>query len=178
MPRAPGHRQRSGADRRREAVLAAARNEFADAGYHGATTAAIAKRANISQSYIYALFSSKKDLFLACHRWNHRQIMAIIESAAEVVDAMQAQARIHQIYVESVEHRPHFLFRLQATAAAASDADIAAEVRQSFIEGFEKLTQLVGDTEAVKGYISVGLFSDVATAMRLPREYWPTLPAG
>src|SRR5947209_18906670 len=98
MPRAPGHRQRSGADRRREAVLAAARNEFADAGYHGATTAAIAKRANISQSYIYALFSSKKDLFLACHRWNHQQIMAILESTSEDVDTMQIQASINQHY--------------------------------------------------------------------------------
>jgi AcrR family transcriptional regulator len=173
------HRHLSDADHRRLAVLEAARAEFAEWGYHGATTAAIAKRAEISQSYIYALFPSKKDLFIECHRWNHRQIMDIIDAATAEVDPAQAQARIHQAYVEKVEHRHHFLFRLQATAASASDADIAEEVRRSFIEGFEKLLTVSGnDQQVVKNYISVGVFSDVAMAIRLPRAYWPVLPAG
>ncbi len=127
----------------------------------------------------YALFPSKKDLFLACQRWNHRQIMAIVDAAAEAITPMEAQARIHQAYVEKVEHRPHFLFRLQATAAAASDIAIAEEVRACFIEGFEKLIGILGDdAAAVKTYISIGLFGDVAMALRLPRGYWPTLQAG
>jgi AcrR family transcriptional regulator len=173
------HRHLSDADHRRPAVLEAARAEFAEWGYHGATTAAIAKRAEISQSYIYALFPSKKSLFIECHRWNHRQIMAIMDAATTATDPAQARARIHQAYVEKVEHRPHFLFRLQATAAAASDADIAEEVRRSFIEGFEKLLAVCGnDREAVKDYVAVGVFSDVAMAIRLPRVYWPVLPAG
>src|SRR5437879_8394750 len=95
-PPAGDHRQLSDADHRREAVLVAARVEFAEWGYHAATTAAIAKRADISQSYIYALFPSKKDLFIACHRWNHQQIMSIIDSAAEAMHPMQARARIQQ----------------------------------------------------------------------------------
>lgn len=173
------HRQLSVADNRREVVLIAARAEFAELGYHGATTGAIAKRAYISQSYIYALFPSKKELFLACQRWNHRQIMAIIDAAAEAGDPAEARTRIHLAYVENVEHRHHFLFRLQATAAAASDPDIADEVRRSFIEGFEKLLAVVGDhREEVKGYVADGIYADVAMAIRLPRNYWPILPAG
>jgi AcrR family transcriptional regulator len=161
------------------AVLEAARAEFAEWGYHGATTAAIAKRADISQSYIYALFPSKKNLFIECQRWNQRQIMAIMDSAAAATDPAEARARIHQAYVEKIEHRHHFLFRLQATAAAASDTDIAEEVKRSFIEGFEKLLAVCGnDRQAVKDYIAVGIFSDVAMAIRLPRAYWPALPAG
>ena len=63
--------------------------------------------------------------------------------------------------------------------AGLADADIADEVRRSFIEGFERLAEVVGhDLDAVKSYMAVGLFSDVAMAIRLPREYWPTLPAG
>jgi hypothetical protein len=39
--------------------------------------------------------------------------------------------------------------------------------------------QILGDDEeAVKMYISLGLFADVAMAIRLPRDYWSTLPAG
>jgi AcrR family transcriptional regulator len=173
------HRQLSDADHRRSAVLEAARAEFAEWGYHGATTAAIAKRADISQPYIYALFPSKKNLFLECQRWNHRQIMAIMDAATTGPNPAQVRAQIHQAYVEKVQNRHHFLFRLQATAAAASDDDIADEVRRSFVEGFEKLLVLCGnDRQVVKDYIAVGMFSDVAMAIRLPRAYWPALPAG
>ncbi|PZS08601.1 MAG: hypothetical protein DLM64_12245, partial [Solirubrobacterales bacterium] len=56
-------RQLSTAEDRREHVLAAAISEFAQHGYHAASTAAIAKRAGISQPYIYALFASKLELF-------------------------------------------------------------------------------------------------------------------
>src|SRR5215472_12340522 len=52
-------------EERREQVLAAAIEEFAEHGYHGAKTASIAARAGISQPYIYALFESKLVLFLA-----------------------------------------------------------------------------------------------------------------
>src|SRR6202790_4545263 len=60
-------RTRQSAEERREQVIEAAIREFAEAGYNAASTAAIAKRAGISQPYIYALFPSKQDLFLAVH---------------------------------------------------------------------------------------------------------------
>ena len=105
--------------------------------------------------------------------------MDIIGAAAPGADIAQVQAHIHQVYVQRVEHRPHFLFRLQATAAAASDPDIAEEVRRSFIEGFDRLLELCeNDRQAVKDYIAIGVFSDVAMAISLPRAYWPALPAG
>ena len=63
---------RLSADERREQVLDAAVEEFGERGYHGASTANIAKRAGISQPYIYALFSDKRELFLAVH---HRVIV-------------------------------------------------------------------------------------------------------
>jgi AcrR family transcriptional regulator len=172
-------RHLSDADHRREAAFIAARTEFAEWGYHGATTAAIAKRADISQSYLYALFPSKKDLFIACYRWHHRQIMDIMATAAEATDSAQARARMHESYVEKVQQPSYFLFRLQATAAAASDQDIADEVRQAFIESSQKLLDVLGDDrDAVKAYIAVSRLIDVAMAIQLPRELWPALPTG
>src|SRR5215475_12133692 len=56
---------RRSADERRAQVLEAAIHEFALHGLHGATTAAIAARAQISQPYLFALFRDKKALFLA-----------------------------------------------------------------------------------------------------------------
>src|ERR1700704_1010669 len=60
-------RTRFNADERREQVIAAAIREFAEQGYQAASTAATARRAGISQPYIYALFPSKQDLFIAVH---------------------------------------------------------------------------------------------------------------
>src|SRR5471032_2591621 len=66
-PRPSARRTRLTADERREQVIVAAIREFAEQGYQAASTAAIARRAGISQPYIYALFPSKQDLFIAVH---------------------------------------------------------------------------------------------------------------
>src|SRR3954451_9794510 len=67
-PTATKTKPRRSSDERREHVIAAAVSEFARHGYHGASTGAIAKRAGISQPYIYALFPNKRDLFLAANK--------------------------------------------------------------------------------------------------------------
>jgi AcrR family transcriptional regulator len=50
---------------RRETVLAAAAVEFARKGLEGASTDAIARKAGISQPYLFRLFGTKKGLFIA-----------------------------------------------------------------------------------------------------------------
>jgi AcrR family transcriptional regulator len=163
------------ADDRREALLEAAHAEFATSGYQGATTAHIAKRAGISQSYVYALFPSKKDLFLACQRRNHQRILRILDAASAAADEVQAQAMLRDEYLKKVDDdRIDFLFRLQATAAA-TDPDIAAEERRSAIAIFDRLMPLFANNHtAVKTAIAIGLFTDMAIAVGLPPKYWPT----
>lgn len=53
-------------EQRREQVLSVAEAEFADAGLRGASTEAIAHRAGITQAYVFRIFGTKKQLFLAC----------------------------------------------------------------------------------------------------------------
>src|SRR5204863_941900 len=73
---------RLSAEERREAVLDAAVHEFAQAGYHAASTTAIARRAGISQPYIYALFPNKKALFIGCQERASQRIRDAFERAA------------------------------------------------------------------------------------------------
>ena len=54
-------------EERREQVIDAAVKEFAATASTPPAPRAIAKRAGISQPYIYALFPSKHELFLAVH---------------------------------------------------------------------------------------------------------------
>jgi AcrR family transcriptional regulator len=58
---------RQTAAERRVAVLSAAVTEFAKSGYAGTSTDAIAARAGISQPYLFRLFGTKKELFIATH---------------------------------------------------------------------------------------------------------------
>ena len=71
------------ADERREHVLDAAIAEFAAQGYHAASTTAIARRAGISQPYIYALYRNKRELFLAAYRHVAERIRARLVGAAD-----------------------------------------------------------------------------------------------
>ncbi len=52
-------------DRSRQ-ILDSARSTFIEKGYKGATTAEIAKAANIAEVTLFRYFDSKKDLFLKC----------------------------------------------------------------------------------------------------------------
>src|SRR5258708_9046875 len=78
-PPATGFRQT--AEDRREQVLEAAMREFVELGYEAASTAAIARRAGISQPYIYALFPNKQELFLAVHNRVVTRIKATFAAA-------------------------------------------------------------------------------------------------
>lgn len=51
--------------RTRDALVTAARTEFAREGFHGASLAAIARSAGLSKGAVYSNFDSKSDLFLA-----------------------------------------------------------------------------------------------------------------
>jgi AcrR family transcriptional regulator len=56
---------RISAQERRESVIRAAIAEFAITGYHGTTTAAIARRVGVTQPYLFRLFPDKKAIFHA-----------------------------------------------------------------------------------------------------------------
>ena len=58
--------QRKSAEERREEILEVAVRHFAIGGLHGTSTEAIAREAGISQPYLFRLFHTKKELFVAC----------------------------------------------------------------------------------------------------------------
>jgi AcrR family transcriptional regulator len=58
--------RRSGASEARDAILEAARAEFAAVGYTGASVRQIARRAEVDSALIYHYFANKAGLFVAC----------------------------------------------------------------------------------------------------------------
>ena len=83
MASAPSTR-RSAEERRRELVEIAI-SHFAQHGYNGTSTDQIAREAGISQPYLFRLFGTKRELFLACHQAMHERIVDTFTRAAEGV---------------------------------------------------------------------------------------------
>ena len=65
--------RRSAAERRGE-IIEIAIEHFALRGYNGTSTDVVAREAGISQPYLFRLFHTKRELFLACHEVMHARI--------------------------------------------------------------------------------------------------------
>ena len=171
MP-APRRARRSAEDRR-EQVLAAAVEEFAEHGYHAARTTGIAQRAGISQPYIYTLFPNKRALFLECSRRVFGRIGATFAEAAREDDTTDVLVRLGRAYVPLLADRTELLFQLQAYAAVG-DPEIRAAVRRGFMAMFDEVARTSGaPREQVAQFFATGMMLNVAAALELPEGFFP-----
>ena len=124
--------ERKTKDERREAVLEAAVAVFADAGLHAASTEEIARRAGISQPYVFRLFGTKRELFTAVVARCFRQTLEVFQRSAEGLRGEQALKAMGTAYVERLRSdRVHLRLQMQAYAAC-DDPEVCAAVRNGF----------------------------------------------
>ena len=119
---------RQSAAERREAILDAAVEEIAVKGFGGATTADIARRAGISQPYVFRFFPTKKDLALAVIDRCVGRIIADWETAVPLAGESRFET-LGRTYVEKLADRRAELMVHLNGYAAAEDADIAQVMR-------------------------------------------------
>ena len=169
---------RASSDERREQVIDAAVKEFAAHGFHAASTGAIAKRAGISQPYIYALFPNKHELFLAVHRHVVERIReAFTEAAKGSEDPEERLARMGEAYMGLLEDRTEILAQMQAHAAAG-DPELREPIRREFMQLMDDAARMSGAPhERVVQFFAMGMLLNVAAALDLPRDYcWVETP--
>jgi len=165
---------RSTSEERRRELIAAAVAEFAATGFHATSTTAIAKRAGISQPYVYALFPSKHELFLAANVEIHERIRAAFTEAARGVEGPAERLEaMGEAYKRLLEHREEIMFQHQANAAAGEPA-LREPVRREFMRVFEDVRRLSGASEdEVWQFMAKGMLLNVIAALDLPAEYMP-----
>src|SRR6266536_11375 len=93
---------RLSAAERREDVLDAAMIEFAERGLEGTSTEDIARRAGISQPYLFRLFGTKKELFKATAARCLRETLDMFQRAAEGKRGEEALQAMAKAYVEEL----------------------------------------------------------------------------
>ena len=164
------------AEARRETVLEVALSAFATGGLHGTSTEDIARRAGISHPYLFRLFGTKKDLFIAVVERCFSETLEAFRSAARGrEDDARALRDLGRAYIDLLADRDLLLVQLHAYAAC-EDPDVRAVVRGGYGEIFRLVERVVGgDDEAVRGFFATGMLVNVITAMDLmtdPPDRW------
>jgi len=159
---------RQSAEARRASILRAAIVEFARSGYAGTSTEAIAARAGISQPYIFRLFGTKKDLFIATYDTVTAAIDDAFTAAAQGLEGEDAMAAMGLAYLELLQDPDLLQVQLHGFAAAAGDPDVARACQDTF----RRLWQLVRNyadvtAEQMWDFFAHGMLCSVIAAIDL-----------
>jgi AcrR family transcriptional regulator len=166
------------ADQRREEILQAAVVRFGATGLHGTSTETIARDVGVSQPYLFRLFGTKKELFMAAVAWAFRETLdAFRVAGAQASSSHDAFRRMGEAYLELISDRRYLDIQMQAYASTDDP-----EVRMAVQEGFGNLvTEIVRHTHAtpqqLAAFLGRGMLLNVATTMGVSDHEtgWPAM---
>jgi AcrR family transcriptional regulator len=137
---------RRSAEDRREEIVGIAFRHFGEGGYHGTSTEAIAREAGISQPYLFRLFKTKRDLFLACVDRCYGQVSDVFREAAEGAPEGEKISAMGRAYEQRLLPNRHaLLFQMQAYST--SEPEIRSYVRAGYLELRRNVAELAGVSE-------------------------------
>ena len=175
------HGQRKTAAERREEVLDAALTEFAARGYEGASTDAIARRVGLSQPYLFRLFGTKKELFMASVERCMTDTLDLFRGVSEGLTGPEALAAMGGAYVASITEDPRRLHGQLQSYAACDDEEIRAVVRRGFGRLVSHVESMGASPAEVTAFFARGMLINVIAAMELveaPEPWASRLLAG
>lgn len=168
-------RKRVPAAERRDALIEAAVHHFAHGGLQGTKVSAIAAEVGVAQPYVFSLFPTKRDLFLAADERCFEKVAALFEKAGEAFDKNGPQepeedklTAIGKSYVGSIADNPDLLLlQLQAYATCGDDEEIQTAVRRQYALLVEVCRRISGvdDEERLDAFFQKGMWCNVAAAL-------------
>jgi AcrR family transcriptional regulator len=160
---------RLSAPERREQILDAALIEFADRGLDGTSTEDIARRAGISQPYLFRLFGTKKELFKATVTRCFRETLEMFQRAAEGKRGEEALKAMGTEYVSQLLTGDRVRLKAQMQAyAACDDADVRAIVRDGYGDLVAYAQRVSGlPAEEVSRFFATGMLMNVLASMQV-----------
>lgn len=155
------------AEERRELVLDVALREFAGRGLHGTSTEDVARHAGISQPYLFRLFGSKKELFLAAIKRSFDRAIAVLAEAAGDRTGEDAKMAMSDAYRVFLADRTLLLTQMHAFAACDDD-DVRRVTQTSFGKMWMTVAGITGleDNDLID-FFGHGMLLNVAAAMDL-----------
>lgn len=165
-------RQRVPASERRDALIDAAIIEFGQGGLHGTPVERIARRVGVAQPYVFSLFPSKRELFLAAVGRGFDRVSEAFSRAAESYDPETAEPDVDVLrtmgraYVELLRSDRDLLMLQLQSYAACDDPVIREFVRARYARLIGHVAALSGaQPQQIDDFMSRGMFLNVAAAM-------------
>ncbi|EPZ44744.1 MULTISPECIES: TetR/AcrR family transcriptional regulator [Alicyclobacillus] len=165
-------RETASANRRME-IISAAIEVFAETGYYRATTMQVAKRAGISQPYIFRFFATKEELLLAALEVSWQRIA----DAFRQVIATTPSSQLEQVLIEAYEdimhaNRSEILLQMQAQTIPEESIRVAMQsgvrdIRRIVLEAFEN-GGVANPVEKTKLFIAKGMLCNISMALDMP----------
>ena len=159
------------ADERRDEVVAAAAIEFATGGFAATATESIARRAGVSQPYLFQLFGTKRELFLAAVRDCFERTGQRFDDTARAAkaagsDTNETLLKMGEAYVRLLLADRNLL-RLQLHAyAACSDPDVREVVREEFVRLWQRVARASGaDPKDLHPWFAQGMLINVIASI-------------
>jgi AcrR family transcriptional regulator len=158
---------RKTAEERREEILAVALEEFGEHGLDGTSTDTIARKAGISQPYLFRLFGTKKELYLETVRRCLAETLELFQEAADDLQGEDALAAIGQAYRGLLADRVRLRGQMQAYSDCDDD-DVREVVRAGFGRLVDYVTTVSGaEPERIRDFFAFGMLLNVFASMDL-----------
>jgi AcrR family transcriptional regulator len=159
---------RKSATERRDEILEAALVEFAAHGLDGGSTDAIAKAVGISQPYVFRLFGTKKQLFMATVERCLRGTLEMFHTASAGLKGEDALHAIGEAYTERLAADSVYLRAQMQSYAACEDPEIREVVRRGYGDLVEYVERVSGlPNERVAHFFAKGMLLNVMASMEL-----------
>ena len=160
---------RLSAAERRDQILDAALIEFASSGYEGTSTEDIARRAGISQPYLFRLFGTKKELFIATATRCFRETLEVFQRAAEGLRGEEALKAMGKAYVDELTTGDRTRLKAQMQVYAASDdPQIGAIARNGYGDLVAYAQRVSGlPAEQISRFFATGMLLNVLASMQV-----------
>jgi AcrR family transcriptional regulator len=160
--------RRKSAEERREEILAVALAHFAVSGYRGTSTEVIAGEAGISQPYLFRLFRTKKQLFLACNDRACERVVEVFRNAAGRAPEGEQLRAMGRAYLDELLPDRHSVQMMLQGFVASSDEEIQRHVRERFGEVVGHVARLSGASpQDVWSFVANGMLLNIVALLDL-----------
>ncbi|SFS61149.1 TetR/AcrR family transcriptional regulator [Marininema halotolerans] len=158
---------------RREEIISAAIQVFAEIGYYRATTAQVAQQANISQPYIFRFFSKKEALLLAALEVSWARVIDSFHKVIEFASSEQLETDLIRAYDEILNaNQNEILLQMQAQTIQEDS------IREAMRKGFGEVRSIVlkafldagipNAEERTMLFLARGMLCNISTVLGMP----------
>ncbi|HEX3910143.1 MAG TPA: TetR/AcrR family transcriptional regulator [Solirubrobacteraceae bacterium] len=166
-------RRRVPAAERREELISAAVHEFAHGGLHGTPVERVARRVGVAQPYVFSLFPSKRDLFLAALQRSFERVAQTFRDGARdfaegrtPADCEDELTAMGLAYKELLVSDRDYLMLQHQSYAACDDEVVRDLVRRCYAELVHLAQELSrAEPERIDDFFRHGMALNVAAAL-------------